>query len=180
MLPCYKMVGNTCAFYVLHHQPAIIDLYCNHPSISWSWSHDKYCAQPVMACLTFHIQSCIKSWSTTSVILSTYASDYRHTDKYLGLVKDQLFARNLRVIIHYLQCNPAFCNSPQKSRFIQDSLHHCPMPINAGQNWDIDPNADLYRSLPIKRMIGIERYFGSMPGYWSASISIGHWSRKSC
>ena len=28
-------------------------------------------------------------------------------------------------------------------------------------------------------LIGIERYFGSMPGFWSALISIGHWSRES-
>ena len=29
-------------------------------------------------------------------------------------------------------------------------------------------------------MIGIERHFGSMPWFWSALISIGHWSRESC
>ena len=32
---------------------------------------------------------------------------------------------------------------------LQDSLDQCPMPINAGQNCGIDPNANQYQSLPI-------------------------------
>ncbi len=39
----------------------------------------------------------------------------------------------------------------------------------ADQNCSIDSNAYQYRSMPDQEyLIGIERYFGSMPGFWSA------------
>ncbi len=48
----------------------------------------------------------------------------------------------------------------------------------------IEPNADQFQSLPIftnallMPRSGIERYFGSLPGFWLALIGIGHW--ESC
>ena len=45
---------------------------------------------------------------------------------------------------------------------MQDSLDQCPMPINADQNSDIDPNGDEFQS-------GIDRY-------WEELIEVDrHW-----
>ena len=50
-----------------------------------------------------------------------------------------------------------------------DQLRSFPMPINT----------DRLAWLAWSAKIGIERYFGSMPGFWLVLISIGHWSRAS-
>ncbi len=55
----------------------------------------------------------------------------------------------------------------------QDSLNHCPVPINANQTHGIEPNVDQYRSIcHWLAMTGIERYFGSMPGCHAMIIKI--------
>ena len=79
-----------------------------------------------------------------------------------NLWKEFLWHVYLRMLSHYWQC-------------IQDSLNHCPMPINADQNSGIDTNVNQCWLMPINS------------DQWSTSRGISdqchdfdrHWSRDS-